>query len=463
MLFPNALIDLVGAENVDTGDEARAQASSSWYPVLVKEKQENGGVPPRVVDVVVAPGEASEVAALVRWANETDAALLPVGGLSNTTGSSQPEGGDGRLIVAVRLARLQSVSWDEQSLVVTAGAGLALGALEERLNAHRYTLGHAPQSANLATVGGSIATNAVGVFSGKHGRQSDLSVALEVVLPTGEIARVARDAPGPNLLGLFHGAEGTLGIVTGATLRMFPLPDVRAWAVFTFPTLSDGLDALRLLHRTDARPAVVRLFDPASAPPRLEAGPGALLLLAFEGDELTQTGQYQMAHGVCQKIGGTERPGEIGENWFDNDRLRTDWTAANGRAGGVADVLAVSASWSVIAGVSQAMRAAVSPLATLLHGQIGHADAHGAAFDLFFEAQAEPATPREAAALHQRIVRAGLQACQAAGGNVAHHYGVGIAKREFLAGALGDNGLTLLRRLKTALDPHNVLNPGKLP
>jgi alkyldihydroxyacetonephosphate synthase len=368
----------------------------------------------------------------------------------------------------VSLARLQGLRWDEDALLVHADAGWNLGALEEKLNAHDYTLGHAPQSLYLATVGGCVATNAVGLLSGKYGRQADLTLALEAVLPTGEIVRTPA-APGasagPDLGRLFLGAEGTLGIITEATMRMWPLPDVRAWAAFTFPGFYPGADALRHIYRTDARPAAVRLFDPAAAGDLLVRNnlpPGAaLLLLAFEGDELPQTGQYQMAHAVCQKAGGTERAPEIGEAWFE-ERLQTGWMAPNARPGGLADVIAVSASWPNLRTLYDQMRAAVSPLVTQLHGHIGHAYPTGAALDLTFQAQAEPATPEEATALHRRTVAAAMEACIAAGGSIAHHYGVGLARRDWMAAELGEAGLLLLRRIKAALDPNNILNPGKL-
>ena len=459
-----ALAALVGAENVLTDEAIRAGVSSNWYPVATKRKQAGGDDPSRLLRAVVTPGSAEEVSAVVRWANETRTPLIPVGGVSNTVGSTEPE----RPSVAVDLKRLQHLSWDEDSLLVRAGAGLGLGALEERLNQHGYTLGVVPQSLHLATVGGSVAANAVGLLSGRYGRLADRTAALEVVLPTGEIVRThpaLGASAGPDLARLFVGSEGALGIVTEATLRMAPLPDVRAWAAFTFADFAAGLDAARLVLRTDARPALLRLFDGDAAEDLLTrsglpAGE-ALLLLAFEGDELPQTGQYQMAHAVCQKAGGTERPGDIGEAWWE-ERFQTGWMAPNARASGLADVLAVSAPWSKLPAVYDAMRRAVSPLVTQLHGHVGHAYPTGAALDITFQAQAEPATPDAAIDLHRRILAAGLNACADAGGSVAHHYGVGVAKRDFLAREHGETGLLLLRRLKAALDPNDILNPGKL-
>ena len=145
-------------------------------------------------DAVVLPGSVEEVAAVVRWANESATRLYPVGGASNTVASNTPREPGG---VSVDLTRMDAVEWDEESLLVTAGAGCNLGRLEEQLNRHDYTLGHCPQSLNLATVGGAVATNAVGLLSGKYGRQSDVTAALEAVLPTGEIVRTS-PAPGAN-------------------------------------------------------------------------------------------------------------------------------------------------------------------------------------------------------------------------------------------------------------------------
>lgn len=462
-----ALAAIVGKANVKTDAAARAQASSSWSPVLAKEKQSYPGEPPRLVQAVVMPANAAEVAAIVRWANETRTPLIPVGGASNTVGNNDPAFPGS---VAVDLLRFQELRWDEDSLLVTAGAGWSLGALEERLGEHGYTLGHLPHSLNLATVGGSIATNAIGLLSGKYGRQSDLTLGLEAVLPTGEVWLCAPlpggASAGSDLRALFFGSEGTLGIITGATMRMRPVPDVRAWAVFTFTDFASGIEAVRLIHRTDARPACVRLFDAGGAsailarhglPPQGEAA--SLLLLGFEGDEIVQTGPYQMAYAVCRKVGGGEQPPEIGETWFDERHGQRAWFGANGRPGGIADALAVSASWSSLPGVHAALRDALAPLTTRWEAHLGHAYTTGGALDIAFEGQAASDEPDAALSLYQRIVSAGLDACVEAGGFLAHHYGVGRTHREHLRRAGGETETRMRAAIKAALDPNNLLNP----
>ncbi len=453
------LLERLGAEHVRTDTEARTHAARSWSPVYTKAKMVEDAW---VMDAVALPGDTDEVVAVVHWANENRILLAPVGGGSNTVGSGASA--EKRSTVAVDLSRLQSLRWDEESLLVHVGAGHALGALEDILNAHNYTLGFLPQSLHLATVGGAAAANAVGLLSGRYGRMRDITAALEVALASGQVVQTA-SAPGANaafdLHDLFIGSEGTLGIITEVSLRIRPVPEVRAWTAFTFPAFGDAIDALRLIYRSDSRPTAIRLLDSEAAGALLaQAGVPVstpLLLLAFEGDELAQTGPYQIAYAVCQQIGGTAHPGEIGERWFDEERGRTDWLAPNARPGGLADVFAVSAPWSSVKAVCESVRAAVSPLVTHLDIQISHAYPTGAAVTIGFQAQAEPATPEEAVQLYERIATAGYTAVLEAEGSVAHHYGVGSTRRAFFKQERGDTASDVLKALKDAFDPNVVL------
>jgi alkyldihydroxyacetonephosphate synthase len=459
-LFLEELRALLGTQHVSTDTEARLRASASWSPVFQKRKQraqESGDLLAGTVAAVVQPGTTDEVAAVVRGANRTGTPLFPVGGASNLTNdtTTRPPG------IAVDLSRLNSVQWEEESLTVTVGAGAVCQMVEEQLARHSYTLGNLPQSSGLLTVGGAIATNAVGLFSGRYGRQADGTIALEAVLPSGEIVRT-NDAPGANaafdFLRLLVGSEGQFGIITSATLRMYPMPDVRAFAVFTFADFTEGMDAARLIYRSDARPAAVRVFDRDAAEVYLPNTP-CLLIAAFEGEELVQTGQYQLAHAVCQRIGGTEQPPEIGDAWFES-RTKTDWFSANARPAGLADVFAVSASWSNIKTAAREMRSALAPLVTHLAVHLSHPTPHGAALEVYWQSQAEPATADAALALYERIHHAGMTACLESGGSIAHHLGIGSVRLPYRAKERGPEGIAAWKSIKTALDPNHVLNPG---
>lgn len=465
-----ALAALVGKENVSVEADALRQASGSWSPALVKARQSTGEgeAGQNAASAVVRPCDTDKAAGVVRWANETKTRLVVVGGASNTVGSNQPAGSSsktGRSVVYVDMSRLNQVDWEEENLLVHAGAGVNLGQLEEQLNAHDYTLGHLPHSLCLATIGGCVATNAIGILAGRYGRQADLTMGLQVVLPTGAIVETApTNAPGSahavfNLHDLHIGGEGAFGIVTRATLRMRPMPEVRAWAAFSFASFDDGVDALRLIYRSDSRPALTRLFGKAESAARLDA-PGFLLLLAFEGDELVQTGPYQVAYGVCQAVGGTVQSADLGDAWWsDNLQKGTGWLAPNGRPDGLADGFAFSAPWDKIKTVRRDVEAALAPLVTGVNLHIAYAYPTGGALDMVWQADAGNGDPQT---LLARITNAGLTAGQNAGATIAHHYGVGKARRDAFARERGEAGMAALRTVQAALDPNGILRPAAL-
>ena len=428
-LFLNALVARFGADNVRVPGDTGAETFTGWHPAAVKARQA-GQVVPRPV-AVVTPANTEEVAALVRLTGEHNVAVLPVGGGSNTVGSTVPN--VECVTVAVSLSRLTTISWDETALSVTAGAGVVLSDLEEMLNKHGVTLGSLPQSARIATVGGAVATNAVGLFAAGYGDTRANTLALEAVQRGGVTVRTT--AFGAATRETHHaliGTEGAYGIVTEATFAVRPLPEVRAWCAFTFPRFDDAADALRLIHRSDARPACVRLFDPAAAQARFAGQVPAghsLLLLAVEGSEVVQTGVYQTMYAVCQQVGGTPAPEIDGDAWHDAERFRTDAFAANGRPGAIADVLSVWSPWGTLTALHQKLIVALTPDTTTLSAQIGYANAHGAALTVHFVA--ETASPLDALARHERLVKTAQEVALSHGASVAPQWGVGIARREW--------------------------------
>lgn len=429
----DTLASLVGAAQVRTDEDARQRAGSSWYPPRLKASAAR-------IDAVVAPGSADEVAGIIRWAHDTHAQLTATGGGTGVVGGRPAAAG--RPLVALDLSRLDRLSWDEESLFVTAGAGVRLADLDERLERHGYTTGHLLGSRQLATVGGAVATNAVGLFSGRYGRVGETILALEAALPDGQIVRTL-PAPGAraafDLHGLFVGAEGAFGIVTEATLAMRPAPDVRAWAVFDFADFGDAADALRLVYRSDARPSVTRLVAPAR------------LFLGFEGDEIVQTGHYQMAYAICQRAGGRARGPEEGDAWLES-RGRDDRFAPNVHAGVWADAVAFGAPWSALKGLAAAVRGALAGAAESVAVEVGHAGPHGASVEAAF-------TVRGGADDYRRLVAAAADAASAADGIVAHHFGVGEKLGGAFAQERGTAEMDLLARLQAALDPNGVFAP----
>ena len=324
--------------------ESRQQASRSWFPPHLKTR-------PVLCEAVAQPGSGEEVAALVAWAAANHKTLRAVGGGSGT--GEQPF-----VDIAVNTSRLTELTWSEEDLSVTAGAGITIAAIEAQLSGHGYTLGQMLGSANLATVGGCIATDAHGLFSGRHGS------FRECVLSQQEMG----------------------GIIVAATLAMRPQPEARAWAVFDFGDFSDACDALRLIHRCDARPALARIIAPQR------------LVLAFEGDELIQTGHFQLAYAVCQQLGGIPGDPDAGEHWLESRQKSEIWSA-NAHPETFADFVRLKAPWSTLTETCQHLRSALEGRVFQFSLEIAHPTPHGAAIELAFTVHGDEHRYRELRAL----------------------------------------------------------------
>jgi alkyldihydroxyacetonephosphate synthase len=425
----HALIALLGAESVFDDPESLATASASWFPPRLKRR----GAFSRWV---ARPADTNALSRLLHWASENRATIAPHGGGSSLVHAPDAD-------IALDLTRLDAVDWDESSLLVTAGAGVRLGDLEDQLLAHGYTLGALPRSARLATVGGAVATNAVGVLSGRYGRLADTALGLTAVLADGTIVRT-RAAPGAqaafDLHALFIGSEGIYGVIAEATLAIFPVPDVRAWAVFDFARRADAVESLRLIARSDSQPTLARVDSVAAR---------ARVLLGFEGDEIVQTGNYQLAHAICQQLGGTPQSPEIGDAWFDA-RERSDALAANAHPNRWADALAFGATWTTLSDTIECLAQALEGRVAALDLAVTHPTPHGACVEATVTIDGDEAH-------YRRLLTAAIAAATEAGAICAHHYGVGVKLRDAFLAERGPEGAAVLHALKSALDPHGVL------
>ena len=202
-----------------------------------------------------SPNPRMKCPEIVRVANRYETPLVPYGGGTGVMGAAVPP--EGAIVIDMqRMNKVRSVS--EEDRIAWAEAGVVLEDLDTVLANHRLMLGHDPYSKAIATVGGAISTNGVGYLAARYGSMDAQVAALEVVLPTGDVMTtkaVAKPASGPDLNALFIGSEGTLGIITAAALRVFPLPEQRRFATVSFSTFDDGFHGRGgdVLHRPASR------------------------------------------------------------------------------------------------------------------------------------------------------------------------------------------------------------------
>lgn len=451
------------ADSWSMAQEELISYSHDAWPLALKLSQI--GQTPYAPEVVFHARSSAEVADLLKWANEHHVPVTVWGAGSGVVGSALATQGG----ILLDLSHLHKIlALDEVNLLVQVQAGMIGEQLEKELNSRGYTLNHSPQSLNRSTVGGWVATRAAGQFSSRWGNIEDFVMALTVALADGRMitTRLApRAAIGPDIKNIFIGSEGTLGIVLEVTLKIFPLAEHRVFETISFPTLESGLVGMRRLMQSGLRPFLIRLYDAdeslfvarwSGVTPPSKAN---LFLLGCEGpSELAQT-EYRIAMQILQSQGGKMLGPEITQGWMDH---RFDFSSVEDRLaqpGGVAETIEVASLWDGILETYKALKKNLSPLADFVLGHFSHAYPQGVS--LYIILLGEVADARLAEARLREIWKVAMQTSLEYGAVISHHHGIGLARQPFLRQELGSSYL-VLERMKHALDPEGILNPGKL-
>jgi alkyldihydroxyacetonephosphate synthase len=257
------LAHITSPQRVSTSPPDRvAYARDLWPRGLIGVRA--GDVAPFPPDAIVWPESVAEVQAIVRLAVERAVPIVPFGAGSGVCGGTLPLHG-GIVVDVKRMRRLLALDGD--ALTATFETGILGTALEHELGRRGYTLGHFPSSIMCSTLGGWLAARSAGQCSTRYGKIEDMVRSVEAVTGTGELIDTAADegalfaGGGPDLTQLLVGSEGTLGILTRATLAIRPAPEARVMRGFRFPRVAAGCEAIRRVMQRGLRPSVVRLYD----------------------------------------------------------------------------------------------------------------------------------------------------------------------------------------------------------
>jgi len=458
------LREALGPDAIATAPERlEAYAADTYWKALAAQA---AGAPLGRADLAVLARSEEDVASTLRLANRHLVPVVPWGGGSGSQGGAvATEGG-----IVLDLTGLDQVlEVDEQSLTVTAQAGVNGRRLELELNERGLMLPHYPASVDLATVGGYVAARGSGVLSTRYGKIEDLVLSLRVAMPTGELidtVGVPRHAVGPELTQLFVGSEGTLGVITRATLQLAPLPAKRRFEAVSFPSLEKGIAALRAGLTRGYRPSVVRMYDELAT--RLSLGPvvgeelgGVCTLLCFEGDPGVVDAEAEGVLALAAAHGASVLPGRLGEIWWER-RYDFYHPPHHPELPAIWGTIEAVASYSSIHDVYRAVKSAVEgPYAQhdlTLRVHLSHWYPWGT---MIYGRFVVPDGGADAVALHDRIWEDAVRAILGAGGVINDHHGVGLKLAPYMRAQYGP-ALDTLRRIKEGLDPNRIMNPGKL-
>src|SRR5262245_9468749 len=466
-----ALADVEAALSSALGDGAvitppadlDAYTADTYWPALHAKA---AGAPIARPDVVVRPRTEEDVATTLAIADEQRVPIVPWGGGSGTQGGALAINGG----IVIDLRSLDEViEIDEISMTVTAQAGKNGRELEAELNARGLMLPHYPASVEWATVGGYIAARGSGVLSTRYGKIEDLVLSMRVATPAGglmETIEVPRHAMGPELTQLFVGSEGTLGVITRATLQIVPLPAERRFAAVAFPTVSAGIGALRRALQRGHRPSVIRMYDEEAT--RLTFAPvvgedlsGVYTVLAFEGDAEATRVEPDPTLAIAREAGAEVLDPALGQRWWDRryDFYHPPHQPELPAIWGTLDVVATYARVeAVYDALHRAVREPYRDAGLQLRMHFSHWYLWGT---MIYGRFVVPDGGDDALALHDRIWEDGMTAALDAGAVINDHHGVGIKLGPYMRRQHGAS-LDAIQRIKAALDPHGVMNPGKL-
>jgi alkyldihydroxyacetonephosphate synthase len=413
---------------------------------------------------VVEPESSEEVSRAIRLCREARAPIVPYGGGSGVCGGVLVPAG----AVVISTRRLDGlVRLDDANLVAVFRAGTNGMAAERCVQERGLTIGHWPQSIELSTVGGWVATRAAGQFSTAYGSAEDVVLALEAVLPDGSVIRTRetpRAAAGPDLRQLFLGSEGTLGIVTEVTFSLRALPEASRGQAFHFEDLAAGIEPIRKLMRAGWRPPVVRLYDAhESARHFPECCPEgrAMLILLHEGPAALVDAQAAAVAAIARETGGVETDPTAVSRWLDKRNHVPGFREFLER-GVVVDTIEVACTWDKVAPLYRRVTASLFEVPGVRVASAHSSHSYRSGTNLYFTFAARPEDPSRLEATYLECWRRTMQACVEVGAGIAHHHGIGRVRRDVLEHEIGATGVALLRAIKRALDPEGLFNPGVL-
>ncbi|MHA1255248.1 MAG: FAD-binding oxidoreductase [Promethearchaeota archaeon] len=391
-------------------------------------------------ELIVWPDTPEQISSILKIANDEKIPVIPFSEGSGVVGGAIPIYG-GIILDMKKFNKILEIN--DKDLTVTVETGTNGMNLERYLNAKGYTSGHIPQSLYTSSVGGWIAHRAGDIIKFKT---------------------VARASTGPQFDKLFIGGEGTLGVVTKATLKIWPYPEKRSLSSFAFPTFEDSLEATRQILRQQIYPAVIRIYDADETDRHFghieKAKDKVMVVFICEGIERLVDLEILITKETCEKNHGIECGTEPVEHWFET-RFRVTETSSTPTFKMVVDTVEIAFLWDNAAEMYHSVLEAVKKVkgVMMITAHVSHFYPNGVGFYFTFVG----ITPKDMTdlELYQEIWDTVVKTVEDAGGSFGHHHGVGINRSKWMPVEWGKSFETL-KNIKKLLDPNNILNPGKI-
>ncbi len=448
-----AISDIVGAIHLTTRPEVlSANATDATRLVFMPE-------------AVARPGSPDEVSRILSLADRERFPVIPRGAGTGQSGGALPVRG-GLVLTMDRLDRILAI--DPANMIARVEPGVITGRLRDAVEALGLFYPPDPASIDISTIGGNVAECAGGLRAVKYGVTRDYVLGLEIVLPTGEIIRTgvetAKGVVGYDLTRLIVGSEGTLAVVTKITLRLIPLPAARRTMLAFFNDPAGAVKTVTGLVQSRVVPTTLEFMDRVCIDcVRDDLGlvvpdtAAALLLMEVDGDEGLVARDAERVRRVALECGAVHFQAAQGE-----EEAELLWKARRNVSPALQSLRPGKVSEDIVVPRSRLadLVAFLKPL-SLKHGQPIAAFGHAGDGNIHVHILLDPEDPEEKANTENIVLELFKEVIRM-GGTLSGEHGVGITKAPYLGLELAKPARNLMRRLKQAFDPNNILNPGKI-
>lgn len=440
-------------------------------------------------DGVAFPESSDDVQELLTFAKKEDLIVIPYGGGTSVCGHINPEKGE-QPVITVAMSRMnQLMDLDKESQIATFGAGTLGPDIETQLSQHGFTLGHFPQSWELSTIGGWVASRSSGQQSLRYGRIEKMFAGGRIETPQGslDIPTFPATSAGPDIREMILGSEGRMGIITEVKVRVTPIAEHESFHVAFFPSWQAGMLATREIIQNGIQLSMMRLSNPVETASHLKlAGHNRMVgllekYLKLRGNSEGKTmftfgttgnkAQCKSALKLTKKLTrqhkGVYIGPSLGKHW-EHSRFRSPYLRHGlWNAGIVVDTMETCLDWSSVTEAVKGMEADIGN-ALKDEGETTHVFTH---LSHFYGQGCSVYTTylfRTGADYHATLARwkklktAGAEAIVKHGGTISHQHGVGKDHADYLPAEKGELGIKAIQELCHVFDPDKRMNPGKL-
>ncbi|WP_163537453.1 glycolate oxidase subunit GlcD [Gracilibacillus sp. YIM 98692] len=452
--FRKALIEVVGKENFDDTNTEKLVYSYDATPGFQA-----------MPDAVIAPRSTEEITEIVKLCNDYKVPIVPRGSGTNLCAGTCPlEGG-----VVLLFKHLNNIlEIDEENLTVTVQPGVITSSLIEAVEEKGFFYPPDPSSMKISTIGGNINENSGGLRGLKYGVTADYVLGLQLVLPNGETIRtggkLAKDVAGYDLTRLMVGSEGTLAIITEATLKLIPKPNDTKTLLAIFDRMEDAAETVSAIISNKIIPSTLEFLDNLTlnvvedyAKVGLPTDVEAVLLIEQDGHQNVVEEDIASISEICSSNKAVSV--HVAETKEEAEKLRTARRSALSALARLKPTTILEDATVPRSEIPKMVRS-INDIAQKYNVNIctfGHAGDGNLHPTCLTDGRDREEMQRVEAAFEE-IFKKAIEL----GGTITGEHGVGVMKAQYLGLKVGASGLDIMKSIKTAIDPHHIMNPGKV-